>query len=170
MKFGDQVILANLDIVEKVGYMAALDEYIEFSRRNGQLYYKDQLVPRGIVDGKLNLEFEKTSYDLPKVDGIILVRGHLADTDYQEYQNLVRNWDEMLKEELRERERERAKLEQKRKSNLLDDTDSYLEIVSESHAANTANRSPGCGSSKRCTFKSSRAYRHTSATPLTISL
>jgi hypothetical protein len=42
--------------------------------------------------------FQKTNFDLPKVDGIIIVKGTLKDTDYDEYNELVKNWDEKIKE------------------------------------------------------------------------
>lgn len=36
----------------------------------------------GFEDGKLVLTFEKIGLDNPKVDGIVLFKGSLSDTDY----------------------------------------------------------------------------------------
>jgi hypothetical protein len=45
-------------------------------------------------NGKLRISFRKGSTDLPKVDGIVVVKGH--DAGEAEKKNLVENWEVML--------------------------------------------------------------------------
>ena len=80
IKFGSTVVVENLDIVEEVGPLAAFDKYIEFSvnLKSKQITYNKLVISDAFNEkGKLILEFSKTSFDLPKVDGLILYKGTL---------------------------------------------------------------------------------------------
>ena len=46
-------------------------------------------------NGKLRISFRKGSNDLPKVDGIVIVKGH--DAGEAEKKILVENWEVMFK-------------------------------------------------------------------------
>ncbi len=58
------MIIENLDIVERVGYLAALDEFIEFELKNKtNIYYKGKRCDEAfdLKTNSLILVFEKTN-------------------------------------------------------------------------------------------------------------
>ena len=40
------------------------------------------VVPNGVIEGKVNLQFVPIGFDNPKVDAIILYKGKLDETDF----------------------------------------------------------------------------------------
>jgi hypothetical protein len=80
IKFGDTRVVENIDLVAKVGRYAAYDEYIEFDFSNDQIFHNNKICQNAwdIKKNKLKVEFEKTQFDNPKVDGILLFQGELA--------------------------------------------------------------------------------------------
>jgi hypothetical protein len=89
INFGDQTVVKNLDIFKNSGKNFAYDEYIEFEIKNNNLYYNNKLISSGFNKEKktLNVKFIKTLKDNPKVNGILLVKGTIDDTDYDDYKN-----------------------------------------------------------------------------------
>ena len=102
---GKQVILRNLDIYDKVGKAVALDEYIEFEIRNKQVYYQNGISREAIDGDRLKINFVKASADNPKINAILLIKGTLKDTDYnerkqREEENRKKRLKEIRREEL----------------------------------------------------------------------
>jgi len=89
INFGDQNIIKNLDIFKNAGKNFAYDEYIEFIIKNDNVYFNNKLISSAFNKEKktLNIKFIKTIKDNPKINGIILVKGTIDDTDYDEYKN-----------------------------------------------------------------------------------
>ncbi len=87
-KIGDETILENIDIYEKVGKNNAYDEFIEFELKNNKILVEGKEVANGYDEDskKLQISFEKKEADNPKINAILIVRGTLKDTDYDEYQ------------------------------------------------------------------------------------
>ena len=87
-KIGDETILENIDIYEKVGKNNAYDEFIEFELKNNKIYVQGKEVPNGYDEEnqKIQISFDKKDADNPKINGILIVRGTKKDTDYDEYQ------------------------------------------------------------------------------------
>lgn len=54
---GDHTIIPNLDIFAHVGRGVAHDEYIQFSVKQGRLYYNEE--ESEIMGGKIRVEFIK---------------------------------------------------------------------------------------------------------------
>ena len=79
VKFGDYVVLKDLDVYAEVGNSVALDEYLEFELKEDEIFFKNELCPNAFKfqSNKLVVAFEKKDRDLPKVDGMILIRGTL---------------------------------------------------------------------------------------------
>ena len=77
VRLGQQVVLDRVDIVGKVGALAALDEYVEFEFKNNMIIFEDKLCNNAydVVSSKLNIEFEKIGIDNPLINGIILYAG-----------------------------------------------------------------------------------------------
>lgn len=74
---GEHRVITGLDVFAKSGRFVAHDEYIEFKYANGVISYKGQPCKGAIVDGKLVITFEKTQFDNPIIQGIILYSGAL---------------------------------------------------------------------------------------------
>jgi len=87
----------------------------------------------------LLIEFEKIGLDNPKVDGIVLFSGSLADTDFYELPAMREDWDKRVAEETKKKEdektkREEAKMKRKEKVKVRNDEyedweDEFEEIV-----------------------------------------
>lgn len=61
------------------------------------------------------VEFEKTDYDLPKADGLLVIKGTLEDSPEREYNRLKEDYMERIKDEMRAKEMEHKKREETRK-------------------------------------------------------
>ena len=106
VKLGESTILKGVDIFAKVGKEVAYDEYKEFEIKNQKLYVDGKLVEGYNADDKtLKLTFVKSEADNPKVNAILIVRGGLKDTDYDEYQRSVEIL-EKKKQEIEKKNRE----------------------------------------------------------------
>ena len=83
---------------------AANDLYIRVEIKNNKVYFNElectngyyALIYFSYVNGKLDLRFERGSADLPKIDGIIVVKGYEADDN--ERKNMIDNWEEIMKQ------------------------------------------------------------------------
>lgn len=80
VKFGDKVVIQDLDIVANVGPFAANDEYLEFEFKDDQIYYAGEVCPKALKTRgqKLVVTLEKTDRDLPIISGFVLYQGGLA--------------------------------------------------------------------------------------------
>ena len=87
-KIGDETILEKIDIYEKVGKNNAYDEFVEFELKNKKIYVEGKEAVNGYDSDEkaIKLTFVKKDADNPKVNALLIVRGTLKDTDYDEYQ------------------------------------------------------------------------------------
>ena len=106
-KIGDTTILENIDIYEKVGKNNAYDEYIEFELKKNKIYVDGKEAVNGYDEDnkKLQISFDKKEADNPKINAILIVRGTLKDTDYDEYQR-THELLEKQKQEIEKKNRE----------------------------------------------------------------
>jgi hypothetical protein len=106
-KIGDTTILENIDIFEKVGKNNAYDEYIEFELKKNKIYVDGKEAVNGYDEDnkKLQISFDKKEADNPKINAILIVRGTLKDTDYDEYQR-THELLEKQKQEIEKKNRE----------------------------------------------------------------
>lgn len=74
---GEHVVVSELDIFDKVGRGVAYDEYIPFSVSKGKLLINDE--KSDVRGGKIRVEFIKGYQDNPKINALLLVKGHLDD-------------------------------------------------------------------------------------------
>eukprot|EP01016_Furgasonia_blochmanni_P013256 TRINITY_DN1672_c0_g1_i1.p1 TRINITY_DN1672_c0_g1~~TRINITY_DN1672_c0_g1_i1.p1 ORF type:complete len:407 (+),score=110.43 TRINITY_DN1672_c0_g1_i1:142-1362(+) len=113
IKFGDDVVVRNLDIVEQVGKFAAYEEYIQFELKEKEIWVNGKICNNAYNyrTQRLKLTFEKTEFDLPKVDGILLFEGELSETDYKPVAERIAEWQRQQDEEERIREIERRREE-----------------------------------------------------------
>jgi hypothetical protein len=84
VKLGDKVVVHALDVFAVVGKNSAYDEFIEFELKQGKVYIGNSQALGAYQNGRLKVKFVKMGVDNPKVNGIVLVRGTLADTHYAE--------------------------------------------------------------------------------------
>ena len=69
--------------MKEVGKNSAYDHYIEIEIENQKVYWKGMECKESYQEGRLRVELEKIhGKDNPKIDGIVVVRGGLIDTDY----------------------------------------------------------------------------------------
>jgi hypothetical protein len=87
-KMGDLTILEDIDIYEKVGKNRAYDEFIEFEIKNDKLYFEGKEAKNAYDEKTKNIKltFVKKEADNPKINALLIVKGTLKDTDYDEYQ------------------------------------------------------------------------------------
>lgn len=100
-------MVEGLDIVERVGKFAAHDEYIEFEFRSGEIFFKGLPCLGALSQKQLVFTLEKTRFDNPYIHGIVLYSGTLAESDYEDHQELIRNWEKIHAQEERRKEEER---------------------------------------------------------------
>lgn len=75
----------GVDAAGTVGRLGALNKYIEFDYKDGLVYSNGKACDSAVTsDNKLIITFEKTEYDNPAVQGIILYNGGLAQTDAED--------------------------------------------------------------------------------------
>ena len=111
---GDETILADIDIYAKVGKNIAYDEYISFELKNNKIYIEGKEVDNGYnsESKKLKLKFVKKEADNPKINALLIVRGTLKDTDYDEYQRA----NELLEKQKQELEKKNREFQRMSKS------------------------------------------------------
>jgi len=80
---GDRKVAERVDIVKEVGKNSAYDHYIEIEIANNKVYWKGLECHNSYQDARVKVELEKIEgRDNPKIDGIVVVKGGLVDTDY----------------------------------------------------------------------------------------
>ena len=106
-KIGDTTILENIDIFGKVGKNNAYDEFIEFELKKNKIYVDGKEAVNGYDEEnkKLQISFDKKEADNPKINAILIVRGSMKDTDYDEYQR-AHELLEKQKQEIEKKNRE----------------------------------------------------------------
>lgn len=106
-KIGDTTILENIDIFEKVGKNNAYDEFIEFELKNNKIFVDGKEAVNGYDEEnkKLQISFDKKDKDNPKINAILIVKGTIKDTDYDEYQR-ANELMEKQKQEIEKKNRE----------------------------------------------------------------
>ena len=87
-KIGDLLVIEDIDIYAKVGKNKAYDEFIEFEIKNKKIYIEGKEAKNGYDEETKNIKitFVKKEADNPKINALLIVRGTLKDTDYDEYQ------------------------------------------------------------------------------------
>jgi hypothetical protein len=123
INIGNRVIVKSLDIYSKVGKSTAFDEFIEFEIKNSKAYINGKIADNGYDSSSntLKVVFKKAERDNPKINGIIVVKGTLQDTDYSHFKLQL---EDMEKEKM---EKERKQREIKKRNNLHYDFEEYEE-------------------------------------------
>ena len=87
-KIGDLTVLEDIDIFSKVGKNKAYDEFIEFEIKNNKIFVEGKEALNGYDKDNKNIKiiFKKKEVDNPKINALLIVKGTLKDTDYDEYQ------------------------------------------------------------------------------------
>lgn len=130
---GKETIFKQVDIYTKVGKATALDEYIEFQFKNNNVYINGKLITGGYDQENkvIKLVLKKGEKDNPKINGIVLIKGSIEDTDYSNYKNLL----EELEREKFEKEKKQREFQKVSKSidyedfedDYVDDGKSYIQ-------------------------------------------
>ena len=113
-KIGDETILEKIDIYEKVGKNNAYDEFVEFELKNKKIYVEGKEAVNGYDSDEkaIKLTFVKKDADNPKVNALLIVRGTLKDTDYDEYQR----GHELLEKQKQEKKKKNREFQRMSKS------------------------------------------------------
>lgn len=117
INIGERTVRGNVDIAAEVQKNSAFDLYLPIEVRNSQVFYNSQVCQGGYDKYKrtVNVEFEKIEgRDNPKVDGIMVVKGGLQDTDYYETDQMRKSWIQTQEKAQAAQEEERVKGEMAR--------------------------------------------------------
>ncbi|CAD8151174.1 unnamed protein product [Paramecium octaurelia] len=108
---GTKRIIQNLSIIDNKHQKGSAKEvFIYIEIKEDKVFHNDEECTKGFINGKLKIGFRKGAADLPKVDGIVIVKGHNAGEE--EKKHLIDNWEQMLEENRKkEAELQRAELE-----------------------------------------------------------
>lgn len=123
INIGNKLVVKHLDIYSKVGKSTAYDEFVEFEIKNGKAYLNGKLADNGYdsSNNTLKVVFKKAERDNPKINGILVIKGTLQDTDYA---NFKLQMEDMEKEKM---EKERKQREIKKRNNLHYDFEEFEE-------------------------------------------
>jgi hypothetical protein len=93
IKIGDDIIINDLDIFSKIGKNSAYDEFITLNIKGDNLFIQGKKIKNGynISEKNIKITFVKKEKDNPKINGILLVKGGLENTDYEEFKNRLDN-------------------------------------------------------------------------------
>ena len=93
IKIGDDIIINDLDIFSKIGKNSAYDEFITLNIKGDNLFIQGKKIKNGfnVSEKKIKITFVKKEKDNPKINGILLVKGGLENTDYEEFKNRLEN-------------------------------------------------------------------------------
>ena len=135
--FGDSVVRPNHDTL-KGGPKAQVPIYLPFSLKQGTVTYANNMFCEKAYDPStktLRLRFKKVS-DNPKIDGIILFRGKLEETNFFHLDDLRNEWDKKFtsnrgKEQLRDMMMEHYMKNQRMKKHQRNDQDEHEEYEKE---------------------------------------
>lgn len=147
IRMGDCVGQSQVDIFSEVGKYAAYDSYVEFTMQGDSVFINGKACNGAIQNGKLRVHYTKIGIDNPKVDGIILYKGGLEETDFAEIPQMRRDWERKQIDERRKKEEERMKKEEsqiKRKEKKKirnDDYDDYAEDYEDIENMATGSKS-----------------------------
>ena len=127
VEIGGEKVLQNVDIFGKVGKATALDEYVQVEIKNGKCYINGRAIESGFDANKkvLKVKFVKKEKDNPKINGIVLVKGTIDDTDYNDFIG------ELEKLEKSKIEREKKQREFQRVSKSIDYEDFEDDFVDD---------------------------------------
>lgn len=134
---GDSVIRPNFDTL-KGGRQSQVSLYVPFKLENGQVYYAGNRLCEQAFDrssSTLKLRFKKV-IDNPKVDGIILFKGTLEETNFFTLDAMKRDFDSMYtsnrrQEQLRDQMMEGYMRKQRMKKVFRNDDQTDEEFESE---------------------------------------
>ena len=140
---GNIVVVNYLDIYSIVGKNAAHDEFIQFKYEGGKVIVNNKEATGAIKNGMLNVKFIKTDFDNPKVNGIVLFKGLLEETSFEEQKKFKRRVEHEPPKETRNYRKDNAREEEtdfedvsvETEVILLDeDTDSLLSVFTTAPA------------------------------------
>jgi hypothetical protein len=100
---GKKKILQNVDIFGKVGKSTAYDEFVEFEVKGGKVYIAGKSIEQSYnqEDETVKITFKKGQRDNPKINAILVVKGTLADTDYESFKNSLEDLEKAKEEKER---------------------------------------------------------------------
>jgi hypothetical protein len=82
---GSSIVMKDVDIYARIGKLKPLDEFIEIEiTENKEVKHQNKILKEAYYQGKLILKFAKGTADNPKVNGIVIFKGKLENTYYQE--------------------------------------------------------------------------------------
>lgn len=123
VNIGNRLVIGQLDIFTKVGKSTAYDEFIEFEVKNSRVFIGGKLVDNAYNSDSQSVIviFKKGERDNPKINAIVVVKGGMQDTDYENFK------DQMEELEKAKQEKERKQREIKKRNSLHYDFEEFEE-------------------------------------------
>ena len=80
------MVKKNVDLVKESGKYGMHQEYVEFEIKNRKVYSNGVFCEGAYnPDSKsVSVVLKKTNFDNPKIDGLVVLKGKLSDTDYHQ--------------------------------------------------------------------------------------
>ena len=91
---GERTVVEFVDLVAESGKHGMHQEYVEFELRDGKIFFGGVECPKALTADThaVRVVLQKTIYDNPKIDGLILFKGGLKDTDYHQLAEQKKEW------------------------------------------------------------------------------
>lgn len=144
---GDCLVKENLDIPKLYGRFVANNIHIPLKYSSNKIYHKSKECQNAIINGSIIIKYQKTNYDNPQVQGLILYNGGLNDTDYYKFKSIKKEFDiiyekENLKKKLEDNYRKMystRKLKKKIRNNYEEFHEEFDEFITEAEEASLDN-------------------------------
>lgn len=134
VQIGDHTVVEYLDIFSKVGIFAAYDEFVPFTYEKGKVLVAGTEAKNAVKGEKLVIKFVKTDYDNPKINGIVLLKGSLEDTNYAQQKRFLQNMK-------KEKEDEEKRYETKKPAKVYEDEQDFEDLSLENEIMIEENHS-----------------------------
>ena len=102
---GNQAVHGEMDAFQGLNDSGAIDEYILITVNNSEIFWEGKLIKDAVKNGKVLFKFGKNASELARINGIMVIRGGLEDTEYYEYIKKVQRFRQLVhnKAEISER-------------------------------------------------------------------
>lgn len=94
---GSQAVHGDMNVFQGIKDLAAIDEYIQISINNSEVFWNGKLIENAVRNKKIILKFSKNASEPARISGILVVRGGLEDTEYFEYIAKVNRFMQLVK-------------------------------------------------------------------------
>lgn len=93
---GSQAVHGEIDVFHGLRDSAAIDEYILITVNNSEVFWNGKAIKDAVKSDKILFKFAKNASELARINGIMVLRGGLDDTEYFEYVQNVQRFKQLV--------------------------------------------------------------------------